>query len=120
MSGAIHAPDSPVVEVDPEGAKALLAEGAFLLDVREDDEWVAGHAGEAVHIPMGQVADRLAEVPRDKVVLCICRAGGRSGAIAAALLGEGFDVRNVTGGMQAWAAAGQSLEAAAGGPGTVI
>ena len=92
-------------DIDPVEADRLVAAGALLLDVREDDEWMAGHAPEAVHLPMGQVVDRITEVPTDRIIVCMCRVGGRSGSVALHLAGAGYDVRNVAGGMQAWAAA---------------
>ena len=109
-----------VVDIHPPAARLLLDSGAFLLDVREDDEWVAGHAPEAVHMAMGTVADRVAELPSDRTVVCICRVGGRSGAVAAALAGDGYDVRNVDGGMLAWEAAGYPVIDGDGDPGRVI
>ena len=90
------------------GRRSLVSAGAMLLDVREDDEWAAGHAPAAVHLPMGQVVDRVAEVPTDRIIVCMCRGGGRSGSVALHLAGAGYDVRNVAGGMQAWAAADSS------------
>jgi rhodanese-related sulfurtransferase len=111
----------PVPDIDPAAAWELLGAGAFLLDVREDDEWNAGHAPQAVHMAMGTVADRLDELPSDRIVVCICRVGGRSGAIAAALAEAGYDVRNVDGGMLAWEAAGHAVvDGSGGGPGRII
>lgn len=109
-----------VALIDPEEARRLTTDGAFLLDVREDDEWEAGHAPEAVHVVMGTVADRLGEIPTDRTVVCVCRVGGRSGAVAGALAGSGYDVRNLDGGMLAWESAGFPLVAGDGGPGRVI
>ena len=54
---------------------------AFLLDVREADEWAAGHAPTATWIPMGDLQDRVGELPRDRRILAICRSGGRSAAV---------------------------------------
>ncbi len=109
-----------VVDIDPITADRLVGDGAFLLDVREDDEWAAGHAPAAVHLPMGQVVDRIAELPTDRVIVCMCRAGGRSGSVATHLAGVGFDVRNTAGGMQAWAGADLPVVDDAGAPGRVI
>ena len=111
---------SPVVDIDPAAARQLIESGAFLLDVREDDEWAAGHAPAAVHVPMGTVAERTAEIPSDRTVVCICRVGGRSGTVATALAGAGYDVRNVDGGMLAWEAAGYPVVGGPGDPGRVI
>ncbi len=108
------------MDIDPAAARLLLELGAFLLDVREDDEWSAGHAPEAVHVAMGLVADRTAEIPSDRTVVCICRVGGRSAAVAGALAEAGYDVRNVGGGMLAWEADGFPVVSGSGDPGRII
>lgn len=82
---------------------------AFLLDVREADEWAAGHAEGALHIPMGEVVARAAELPADRRVHVVCRVGGRSAQVAQYLIVQGLDAVNVEGGMQRWAAAGRPL-----------
>ncbi|WP_067603881.1 rhodanese-like domain-containing protein [Nocardiopsis listeri] len=87
-----------------------VPEGGYLLDVREDDEWNAGHAPDAVHIPLGALGDRVAEVPKDKKVYVVCRAGGRSAQATMALNQAGWDAVNVAGGMQAWEQAGRDME----------
>ena len=79
-------------------------EGAVLLDVREDDEWRAGHAPGAVHIPMQQVAADT--VPPGRPIYCICRSGNRSGRVAEMLVAARIDAYNVAGGMVAWQGAG--------------
>jgi len=109
-----------VVEIDPEDADRLTRSGALLLDVREDDEWAAGHAPAATHLAMGLVSDRLADLPIDRTILCLCRVGGRSGSVALHLAAAGFDVRNVTGGMQAWEALGLPIVAEGGAAGRVL
>lgn len=84
--------------------------GAFLLDVREPDEWAAGHAPEARHLPMREVPARMAEVPTDGDVLVVCRTGVRSAKVVGFLMANGWDnVINLDGGMRAWAAAGHPL-----------
>ncbi len=109
-----------VVDVDPAEADRLVAAGAVMVDVREDDEWEAGHAPVAVHVPVGQVVDRMDELPTDRTIVCMCRMGGRSGSVAVHLAGVGYDVRNIAGGMQAWAAVGLPVVDASGAPGRVI
>ena len=88
---------------------ASVPDGAWLLDVREDDEWAAGHAPGATHIPLGDLGTRATEVPRDTTIYVICRAGGRSARATLALVGSGWDAVNVAGGMQDWAAAGRPM-----------
>jgi rhodanese-related sulfurtransferase len=82
---------------------------AWLLDVREDDEWAAGHAPDARHIPLGQLNARAGEVPQDQAVYVICRSGGRSARAAQALAAAGWEAINVAGGMQDWAAVGRPM-----------
>lgn len=94
---------------------------AVLLDVREPDEWAAGHAPHARHLPMMEVPARVAEVPTDADVVVVCRSGARSGQVVSYLMGHGWDnVRNLDGGMQAWAAAGRDVVAEDGQPARVL
>ena len=83
----------------------------LLLDVREDGEWAAGHAPGAVHVPLGQLVQRLDELPADRPIAVVCHLGGRSAQATAFLLGQGRQARNVRGGMDAWARSGLPLEA---------
>ena len=94
---------------------------AYLLDVREDDEWSAGHAPGAHHLPMMEVPARLAEIPADGDVVVVCRSGGRSGQVVSYLIGHGRDnVRNLDGGMQSWSASGRELVSENGQPARVL
>lgn len=110
-----------VEQVSPDEAAELVEGGAFLLDVREDDEWAAGHAPQATHVRLGTVPDEHAGVvPKDGKVVAICRKGGRSQQAATFLKEQGYDVVNVVGGMEAWAASGRDVVAEDGSSGTVI
>jgi rhodanese-related sulfurtransferase len=83
---------------------------AYLLDVREPDEWAAGHAPGAHHLPMMQVPARLAEVPEDRDVVVVCRVGSRSAQVVAYLANRGYRrAVNLSGGMAAWAAASRPM-----------
>lgn len=87
-----------------------VADDAVILDVREQDEWDAGHAPGAVHIPLGELPSRLDELPDADSLPVVCRRGGRSAQAVAWLTQQGFDVVNVDGGMAAWASAGKQLD----------
>ncbi|MBN6050353.1 rhodanese-like domain-containing protein [Nonomuraea sp. RK-328] len=89
---------------------------AFLLDVREREEWVAGHAPEAVHIPMSEIQGRVDEVPADREVYVVCRVGGRSYQVAAWLNHLGREAVNVGGGMQSWEGASRPMVSDTGQP----
>jgi rhodanese-related sulfurtransferase len=93
----------------PEVLSADLPAGAFLLDVREDDEWTAGHAPGAVHVRLGDLGGRAGELPRDRELYVICRSGTRSAYAAQALAGAGFSTVNVADGMTGWAVAGRPM-----------
>ncbi len=88
---------------------AAVPDGAFLLDVREPDEWEAGHVPGARHIPLGQLGARCAEIPTATEVYVICRSGVRSAQAAQALNGAGWQALNVDDGMRGWAVAGRPM-----------
>jgi rhodanese-related sulfurtransferase/glyoxylase-like metal-dependent hydrolase (beta-lactamase superfamily II) len=91
-------------------AKTLAAEGAWLLDVREPDEYAGGRIANAVSIPLGELQSRIAEVPRDEPVLVYCGAGQRSMTAASLLERAGIrDVTNLRGGIEAWRGAGEPV-----------
>ena len=94
--------------------------GHHLLDVREDDEWLAGHIDGAQHIPLGELGERLGELPSGTRIVAVCRSGGRSGAAVRGLRQLGYDAENLDGGVTAWSRAGLPLVAEGGGPGRVI
>jgi DMSO/TMAO reductase YedYZ molybdopterin-dependent catalytic subunit/rhodanese-related sulfurtransferase/glyoxylase-like metal-dependent hydrolase (beta-lactamase superfamily II) len=97
---------SAAPEVGAQAAKALVDAGALMLDVREPDEWQAGHAPEASLLPTGQVLDHRGDFPVDRRIVVTCRSGGRSAAVTELMRGWGIDAVNLAGGMCAWAAAG--------------
>lgn len=102
-------PPTPAVDL-----AAVPADG-YLLDVREDDEWEAGHAPEAIHVPLAELMGRVEEVPDDRDVYVICRVGGRSAQAANYLNQLGRTSMNVIGGMIAWEAAGRPMISENGG-----
>ena len=109
-------PDIP--EIDPAGANALVDGGALLLDVREDDEWAAGHAPGATHLRLGLLNEQR-PANDGRTIVAVCRSGARSGKATEALRAWGYDAVNLAGGMQAWAAEGLPVVTDDGGPGTV-
>lgn len=74
----------------------------FLLDVRERHELDIARLDHHAHIPMGEVLFRLDELPKDKTILVLCRSGGRSASVTELLISEGFNAKNVHGGILAW------------------
>jgi rhodanese-related sulfurtransferase len=117
MSG--HGTNGGANGLGPVEAEALVSEGALLLDVREDYEWEAGHAPAARHIPLGRVPAEVGDLPKDRHLVVICRAGHRSAQATAFLARSGFDATNIEGGMQAWALAGLPVVDSNGAPGVI-
>jgi rhodanese-related sulfurtransferase len=92
----------------------------LLLDVREREEYDAGHAPGVVFHPMGDLPGVWSELPTDRTVLCICRSGARSASATEFLRLQGIDAVNLEGGMQAWAAFGLDVVRDDGSYGTVV
>ena len=111
----MYPPDVPSV-----GATDVASD-AVVLDVREDDEWAAGHIDGARHIPMGELPARFADVgdlsdkaPTGELVV-VCRSGNRSARVVDWLARNGVDAVNLAGGLRAWAAAGRPMVSETGG-----
>lgn len=94
----------PGIQVDE--AMLEASSGAILVDVREQDEWDAGHAPTATFVPLSSLQDRVAELPRNERLLIVCHSGMRSLRATSFLRDRGLDAVNVEGGMAAWIAAG--------------
>ena len=106
-------------EIDPLGADDAVAAGAVLLDVREVDEFAAGHAPSARNLPLSVFDGVFSDLPTDRAVICVCRSGGRSATAADALVASGYDAVNLVGGMHPWAKEGLPVVTDAGGSGVV-
>jgi rhodanese-related sulfurtransferase len=104
----------PVNEVSASEAFELLEGDVLLLDVRQENEWDAGHAPMATLIPLAELPDRLDDLPKDRVIICACRSGARSLRAATFLQENGFETVNMTGGMLAWVAGDLPFESESG------
>ncbi len=91
--------------VNVEDAYELRENGAFVLDVREVNEWEVVHIPDATLIPLGELESRLEEIPKDQEILVVCRSGNRSATGRDILLNAGFtNVTSLSGGMNDWVA----------------
>ena len=105
----------------PTATPADVTDATYLLDVREDDEWAAGHIPGSVHIPMSGLLPRVGEVPKEGDVVVVCKVGGRSAQVTAYLLQQGWsNVRNLDGGVLSWVGAGRDLVTDTGAPASVL
>ena len=101
-------------------AMSLVSGGATLLDVRENNEWNAGRAPGAVHIPAGQLAAQASRrLPKGRQVIVVCRSGHRARAATHTLTSQGIDAILLKGGMRAWEAAGGRVVVKGNRPGMV-
>lgn len=106
----------------PRRAHQRTSDGAaVLLDVRETEEWNAGHAPGALHVPLSRLTAGapLPAAARGRPVVTICRSGHRSRQAATLLSGRGVQAVDVTGGMNAWARAGLPVVGPGGSEGVI-
>ncbi len=87
-----------------------VLDSVTIIDVREDDEFAAGHAPGAKNIPLSTFAEHFEEISKDSTVYVICQAGGRSARACDYLEGQGYDAVNVEGGTGDWIASGLPVE----------
>jgi rhodanese-related sulfurtransferase len=99
---------SVVPSVDPAEAQARLGAQPkpFLLDVRNPDEYRAGHIPGATLIPLPELQGRSGELPKDGEIICVCQSGHRSSTATSQLVSAGFKAVSLTGGMNAWSRQG--------------
>ncbi|MDI9884759.1 rhodanese-like domain-containing protein [Streptomyces sp. HNM0645] len=103
---------------------ASVPASGLVIDVREDDEWAAGHVEGAVHIPISDFVARFGEVTEavagGRRAYVMCRVGGRSAQVTQYLVQQGIDAVNIDGGMQAWDSAGRPMVTDSGNPAFVL
>jgi rhodanese-related sulfurtransferase len=94
-------------EISVAQAKEKYDSGAFLLDVRQPEEWNEYHVPGSTLIPLGELKNRVGELPKDKEIVVVCRSGNRSQEGRDILLSAGFDqATSMAGGVLDWRAAG--------------
>ncbi|MFN2606799.1 MAG: rhodanese-like domain-containing protein [Acidimicrobiales bacterium] len=109
MSAWPPPPPDGVPEATVEELEAARAEGAPLIDVRQPEEYDAGHVPGARLIPLSEVGMRVRQLPAEGPVYVICLSGSRSLRAADFLRRQGVDARNVAGGTKAWVESGRAV-----------
>jgi rhodanese-related sulfurtransferase len=99
----------PIIEVSVADLETALSAGARLIDVRETDEYEAGHVPGAVHVALGTVPEHVAAFEGEGPTYVICKSGGRSLRACEFLAEQGVETLNVAGGTMAWASGGRPL-----------
>ncbi len=103
--------DAGQAEVEPDCVAELMSSGeAQIVDVRNDDEYDAGHIGGARHVRFDELTARAGELDQSRPVVFYCQAGGRSAAAAQAFAASGWEARTMAGGLVEWAERGLPLE----------
>jgi rhodanese-related sulfurtransferase len=108
-----------VPSVGAQEARALIDQGAGLVDVRSKAEWNAGHSPLAQHVALDTLGQKARRIPKSKPVVVMCRTGNRSRRATRHLREAGYEAYNLSGGMNAWARAGQAVVDRSGRPGRV-
>lgn len=119
MTNPFEVPSVEVGTLPPDSVPA----GTLLLDVREDDEWAAGHIAGAVHAPLSRLPQQLQDQPdlldaggTVESIVVVCKVGSRSAHVTAWLRHQGYDAVNLAGGMLAWASARRPMQSSDGRP----
>jgi len=99
-------------EVSVDDAYQMYQSGAFVVDVRTQEEWDEYHAPNTTLIPLDQLQARISEVPKDREILVVCRSGNRSQQGRDILLSAGYNAASMTGGLKEWYAKGYPIEGA--------
>ena len=108
MTWAVNLASMVVPEIAPDELAPRL-DAVVLIDVRQPEEYVAGHVRTARLVPLQEVPDHVAELPTDTEVFVICRSGSRSAIASEFLIEQGVRAVNVAGGTLAWADAGHEV-----------
>lgn len=97
-------------EISVAAAKEKYDSGVFVLDVRQPEEWNQGHIPNTTLIPLGELNNRLNELPKDAPIVVVCRSGNRSAQARDLLLQAGFSaVTSMAGGVNQWSASGYPI-----------
>ena len=86
--------------VMPEDLENLIQQGYQLIDVRENDEWDAGHYKSATHISMGSIVENIDKLMADKKYIFVCRSGARSDRVTNYVNSVDIESYNLSGGMK--------------------
>jgi rhodanese-related sulfurtransferase len=98
------------INVD-EAYKLYQSKGAFFLDVREQSEWDSFHIPGTMLVPLGQLPQRLSEIPKDQSIVVVCRSGNRSASGRDILKQAGYtNVTSMAGGVTTWKTQGYPIE----------
>ena len=102
----LFGPPIPSLSAQEVDVRLKESKPPLLIDVRQPNEYKAGHIKQAKLIPLGQLGQRINELPQGRDIICVCRSGSRSGSAVRMLEKAGFNAINLKGGMIGWNRAG--------------
>jgi rhodanese-related sulfurtransferase len=107
---SLFGPPVPSVNAAELNEKLKQAKRPLVLDVRQPEEFRAGHISGAKLIPLGELSRRMNELPKGKEIVCVCASGSRSRSATKMLLSKGYSALNMSGGMMMWSRAGLTVK----------
>ena len=102
----LFGPPVPSLNAHKLNEKLKSGKRPLVIDVRQPEEYQAGHIAGAKLIPLGTISQHLKELPKDKEIVCVCASGSRSRSAAKQLIKAGYTVLDMSGGMMNWQRAG--------------
>ena len=106
----LFGPPLPSVSAAELSEKLKNGKRPLVLDVRQPEEFRAGHINGAKLIPLGELGRRLKELPKDREIVLVCATGNRSRSATKMLLREGYNAVNLNGGVMTWSRNGLSMK----------
>ena len=106
LLSSLFGPPVPTVNVQKLNEILKSAKRPLVIDVRQPEEYQAGHIAGAKLIPLGSIKQHLNELPKDKEIVCVCASGSRSRSAAKQLIEAGYTVLDMSGGMMNWQRSG--------------
>jgi rhodanese-related sulfurtransferase len=98
----LFGPSLPALSALELSEKLKNGQHPLVLDVRQPEEYREGHIVGAKLVPLGELRQRMAELPKDKEIVCVCASGSRSQSATKMLFEAGYNVINMNGGMSTW------------------
>lgn len=105
LLSSLFGPPLPSLNALELSEKLKNAKRPLVLDVRQPEEYRTGHIIGAKLIPLGELGQRLKELPKDKEIVCVCASGSRSRSATKLLIREGYNAFDMSGGMMMWSRA---------------
>jgi len=102
LLSSLFGPPLPALNANELNEKLKNGKRPLVIDVRQPEEYSAGHIAGSKLIPLGELGKRINELPKDREIICVCASGSRSQSATRLLVGAGYNVFDMKGGMFMW------------------